>query len=123
MGRVLKYCCENRECKRLNTVEEDHIKELEQKKLPIYLICGTCGYVYKFSGKIGTARGPDYCGCIPFEGVENRLPAGRLPGGVYTDYLGKPITREAAIGNHGVDPERYLNWRDAGKPKPKSTCH
>jgi hypothetical protein len=123
MGKTFKYCCENRDCKRLNTVEETHIKELQQQKLDIKLICGTCGYAYKFSGKIGTERGPEYCGCIPFLGTENRLPTGRLPGGVYKDYLGNPVTREAAIDTYGVDPETYLNWKDAGFPKPKSTCH
>lgn len=122
MGRILKYCCKNGDCKRLNAVDEDLIKELEAKKLKVNLICGTCGYVHNYTGKIGTSRGADYIECLPFVGVEKRLPTGRISGGDYQDYQGKPIARQVAIDAHGIDPERYLNWKDAGYPQYKTIC-
>lgn len=122
MSDVLKWCCKNGECKRLNAVDESLIKELEAKKLKVNLICGTCGYVHGIDEINKSKIGSDWNVDIPCNNAERMLPIGRMSNGDYIDYMGKPITRHESIEKYGIDPEIYLKWRDAGKPKYKSLC-
>jgi hypothetical protein len=50
--------------------------------------------------------------------LENRLPTGINPDGTFVDYREKSFNKYEFRDEYGVDPERYLKWRDAGKPKP-----
>jgi hypothetical protein len=62
----------------------------------------------------------DYLKDIPFNGQEKRPPTGKNPDGTFKDYNSseKDWKKEEFIIEFGVDPDLYLKWRDAGKPKP-----
>jgi hypothetical protein len=117
----LKWCCQNSECKRKNLIDGSIVRMAAEKKKRLLMPCGTCGHVFQFT-KIGTERGSDFCGCIPFQGVEKKLPSGQISSGTYEDYKGKYWSRNDFIEEYGVDPELYLRWVNARKPQYKVTC-
>jgi hypothetical protein len=92
-----------------------------ERNQKVLLICGTCGYVHE-QGKMNGPEKTNYLACIPYTSTESRLPMGMLPDGNYLDYTGRPCNREDFIIKYGIDPKRYLNWRDAGKPRYKNVC-
>ena len=116
-GKIYKWCCKNPECEMKNLSEDNGIDEASEKDLKLMLICAGCGFV-ETPVKIGTKNSEDYLHDIPFKGFERRLPAGRNPNWTFVDYQGKSFDRRNFIMRYGVDPERYLKWKDAGKPKP-----
>lgn len=118
MAIVYKWRCENPECEMKNVADQSLIDEAVAKGLKPLLVCELCGYVYQFSKK-GTPEGANWCECIPFLGPEKKLPLGRMADGSYTDYQGRPFSRNKFIIAYGVDPMRYIHWRDAGKPIPR----
>jgi hypothetical protein len=113
---VYTWQCETPGCKMRNSVQKDQIENALRKDLRPLLICFCCGYVYQFAKK-GSGKGEDWVDCIPYLGTEKSLPSGRLPDGTFSDYQGKSHSRDAFIIKYGVDPERYLQWFDSGKPK------
>lgn len=117
---VVKWCCKNQECKRMNLVESSKVDDAMKRKQKILLICGTCGYVHT-QGMMKGPEGTNYLECIPYTNTELRPPIGRTPGG-YTGDMGQEYNREDFILKYGIDPERYLLWRKAGKPRYKTVC-
>jgi hypothetical protein len=121
MMRELKWCCKNQDCKRMNFVDSSHVEEAMKKNLKVLLICGTCGFVHNQS-KMNGPEEKSWLACIPYTSTESRLPMGKLTDDNYLDYAGRPCNRNDFILKYGIDPKRYLNWRDAGKPKSKVVC-
>lgn len=118
---IYKWCCKNPSCRRMNLVEKKDIDEALEQGLKPMLVCSNCGLCYKPTNQ-GTKSSANYLECIPFDGWEYRLPMGRGSQGTFFDYHGKEISRLEFITRYGVDPDLYLKWRDAGKPKPTHQC-
>lgn len=118
MGDIYKWCCKNPDCRFKNVAEQSQINEtLKAGDYPA-LECAWCGIIHNFVEK-GTKEGANFLECIPFKGWEKRVPKGSNPDGTFQDYLGKTMDADTMITLYGIDPEQYLKWRDAGKPKPQ----
>jgi hypothetical protein len=120
-GDHMKWCCRNAECKRINLMDKSIVEMAKAKNKRLLMVCGTCGYVYQFEEK-DIARGGSWLECIPFREMERHLPTGTISNGTYEDYQGESWSINDFIERYGVDPELYLNWVKAGKPKYSQTC-
>jgi hypothetical protein len=116
-----KWCCRNGECKRMNLQDNSIVKMAEEKNKRLLMVCGTCGYVYQFKER-DTTRGGNWLVCIPFMGMEKHLPTGTISSGTYEDYQGKSWSINDFIEKYGVDPDLYLKWVKARKPKYSQVC-
>jgi len=115
------WCCINKECKKMNSIDESIVKLAEERKKPLLMPCGYCGYVYQFVER-DTEKSGNWLKCLPFRGMEKRLPIGDDGVGNYKDPLNKILSVEGYINEYGVDPEKYLTWVRSRKPKSKQTC-
>lgn len=104
----------------MNLVDISKIDDAVKRGKKINLICGTCGYVHHLDNS--RDFGPDFLYCIPYDGLEKNLPQGRSADGKYLDYMGRSYDRDDFIMKFGTDPETYLKWKEAKKPRPNHTC-
>jgi len=111
------WCYKNPECKMQNLVDQSQIDVALEESLKSLLICANCG-LGNSGIKRRTSKGGDFLECIPFEGWEQRLPTGRYPNGKFVDFQGRKLDKNDFIETYGIDPDQYLNWRDARKPRP-----
>lgn len=119
---IYTWCCKNPSCRGMNRVEKKQIDEAIKKGLKPVLICSTCGLCYKPKANQGANSGANYLECIPFAGWEKYLPTGRGPDDTFFDHKGIQISQFEFIKMYGMDPDLYLKWKDAGKPKPAHQC-
>jgi hypothetical protein len=117
----MKWCCRNAECKRINLMDKSIVEMAKEKNKRLLMVCGTCGYVYQFEEKDIT-RGDRWQASIPLRGMERHLPTGMISDGTFKDFEGKSWSINDFIEKHGVDPNLYLNWVKARKPKYSQTC-
>jgi hypothetical protein len=107
-----KWICTNSECGKINTIDASQVEMAGKKK--IMLVCGNCGYASISEKSAGKA--PSWLDCIPFAGLENRLPIRKRGDNNYEDYRGRSWGRDEYTYEYKVDPEIYLNWLHRGKP-------
>lgn len=115
------WCCRNPECKRKNLQDNSIVKMAEEKKKRLLMVCGTCGFVHQFKQKDET-KGGSWLVCIPFKGMEKNLPTGMNSAGQFYDFQGKAWSVNDYIEEYGVDPNLYLKWVNARKPKYSLVC-
>jgi len=61
--------------------------------------------------------------CIPFvDKWPERLPTGSLPGGMYADAHGRPLSEGDFMMQHGINPKINLAYHRAGMPAPTEKC-
>lgn len=118
---MMKWCCENPKCRRLNLIERSQVDDVMKKKTKVLLICETCGFVHN-QEKLKEPDNTDQPRDHPYINTASRIPTGRLPDGTYTDCNGKRYNRNDFIMIYGIDPERWFKWRDAGMPRYEMTC-
>lgn len=120
---VYNWCCNNPECRMANEAEMRQVNEAVANRLKPHFICHSCGLIHEWV-KTGTAQGGSWLECIPFIlDWPTRIPTGRNPDGTFSSYKGGDALPDMEFRKqHGIKPDNYLKWRDAGKPRPAHRC-
>ncbi|MCK9564794.1 MAG: hypothetical protein M0Q43_01940 [Methanothrix sp.] len=116
---VVKFCCVN--CGKLNRINKSQIDQAVQiGNIPVG-VCGHCGLVNKFKyPALAVDADKKPLICVPFvDKWPERLPSGKLPGGMYADASGKALSEGEFMMQNGINPKINLAWRQAGNPAPK----
>jgi hypothetical protein len=111
---IMQWVCTNSECRKVNLMDVSVVEMARKKKKKLILVCGNCGYVSTSEDSVEKEK--NWLDCIPFTGLQKRLPSHKLGNNKYLDNEGRSYDRNEYIYKHGVDPEIYLNWRNRGSP-------
>jgi len=119
---VVKFCCVN--CGKLNKINKSQIDDaIKIGNTPVG-VCGHCGLVNRFKDPSQAPQADKRpLICIPFvDKWPERLPTGSLPGGMYADAHGRPLSEGDFMMQHGINPKINLAYRRAGMPAPTEKC-
>jgi hypothetical protein len=115
------WCCKVAECLGKNRVPKKQVDAVRSMGITPIFTCGNCGYAYHYvKRKMG--GNSNWLECIRFTGRESRIPTGGNEVDGYSDAEGETLDRIDFIQAHGVDPEKYLQWKNGNKKEATVQC-